>query len=121
MSAGERRGLLLPRRGENIVEQEHGHIATHSIAKPCHTLKFVSHGLASCGIAVIELDGISPGRKVRVFAVGKPTRAAERLMLERIGPLRRALDEEFGPFPKPGMIVAEMIWNEVENQFDSVF
>jgi len=109
-----------PGAGEDVVEEKHGHIATDAIAEAGNVQELVEHGAASFGPAIIELGGVAPGGKIRVFAVGEPPRAEGGLLEERAGDAAGALDEEVGAVAEPGVVEPDMVGDEIEQQFKAI-
>src|SRR5205085_8582827 len=117
-SGGKRKSL--PGFDKNIVEQQHGHIATQTVTLLGQGMKQLDHRLLCSYVPVIELHGVRPRSEIRVFSMGKPEDAGAGLLRKRLRCLGRALHEQLGLQTEPGMIDAKMIWNKIQNQFHSV-
>ena len=63
-----------PRTFEHLGQDEHGHVAAHTIALPGDSLQLADHRLLQVRVAVVELARVRPAVKVRVAAVGKHQR-----------------------------------------------
>ena len=113
-------GERAPGFGKYVVENEHRHVAADAVTQASDALEFCEHGLAGGWIAVIKLDGIDPGTHVWVLAAGQPAPAFCSFAAKGIGAFEAAMDKEFRTMFDPGMIVPEMIGNEIQNQTDSV-
>ena len=118
---GRRRGngKPLPGFGEDIVEYEHGHVATDAIATAGDDLQQPGH-LARGSQPIIQLDGIRPGGEIRVFAVSQPPNARAGFLGKGLGDLCQALHEDFRLFADPRMIETKVIGHEVQHQFQPV-
>ena len=112
---------MLPGTGENIAQDEHRHVAADAVTSRGDGLEHTEHRLAGRSGAVIELDGVSPGGRVRVFAVGQPTNARNCLLAEGFRGRDRALHEQLRSRGQPGMIETHVVRNEIEQQAQSVF
>ena len=106
---------------ENIVEEEHGHVAADAVAMSGDGTELGDLRGASPGMEMIELGDIFPRRVVRIFGQGDVARALRglhRVIEGRIGFVLfgRSLDVVFGVFADPGMIERGVITDEIEEE-----
>src|SRR5689334_4254952 len=83
----------LPGIDENIIEQEHGHIATETIAALRQGTEQLDHYFLGGCAPIIELNGICPGGEIRIFAMGEPEGSGAGLLSKSFGSLGWTLHE----------------------------
>ena len=67
----ERLRLKTPSPFEDVGQDEHGHVAAHSITLTGDLQQLPDHRLLRGGIAVVELKCVRPAREVRIAPVGE--------------------------------------------------
>ena len=113
-----------PRALEDVVEGEHGHVASHAVAVRCQFAELPPHRLARLGIEVVQLGDVAPRGKIRVPAAGhvhRPLHAVHRSKVIRSGARVFVGSEHISlrMLPHPAMIEPGVIRDEVEDQPDS--
>ena len=106
---------------ENIVEQQHGHVAADAVAVAGDGAKFGELRGASGGMEMIELGDIFPRRVIGIF--GERDEAGALRSLDRIIEgwiafviLLLGLDVIIGMLANPGMIERGVIADEIEKE-----
>src|SRR6516164_10697588 len=128
----DRRGRLRPewvRRQspsalKNVRQQQHRHVAAHTVALAGNADQLVDPRLLQFGIGVVELQGIRPARKVGIAPIGQYLRSAvgldpqvvRRCLRQR---LLAAVDIELGMGLDPRMVRGGMVRHEIEHQLDA--
>src|ERR1051325_1377026 len=112
-------GKTVPGSREHFRQNQHGHVAANAIAYARNPAQNIEHFGVSLWTSVIKLDCIRPRRKIRVFAMSKGPPALFGFSLKEslAGGFRLRLNEQFRKSLDPGMINAQMIWDEIQNQF----
>ena len=115
-----RGGEMLPGAAEHVLEQQHGHVAADAVAPAGDGPEQAGHCGAGGRASVIQLDGIRPGRAVRLLAMRQPARAKPGLLAK--GPRARfwSLHEQVRPLCEPAMIQAKMVRHEIQEQLQPV-
>src|SRR5579884_501033 len=118
-------GEVSPGTAENGFEDEHRHIAAQAIAVPSQVPDHLGQRMACVRAQWMELQGVAPGRKVRITPMGEQQDAAFPA-LDRKKTIGVAAvvgecsgQETLRVLPNPGVVDRRMIGNEIENQTDT--
>ncbi len=108
---------VAPRLGNDVVEQQHRHVAPHPVALVGDLRQGLDHRRAQGGLRRVELDDVGPRGEVRIPSHCQHT--ARRLeeggwidLQVRFG----ASHEVLGVRPYPGMVGRDVVGDEVEEE-----
>ncbi len=115
-----REGAVAPRPPEYVRQDEHRHVAPHAVAALGNTRKLAPHRFPEPAVPIVQLESIGPTREVGVAAAGEdPLARAGRA--DPVGRLAREVrlrprDEVLGVGGHPGVVRADVIRHEVEEE-----
>ena len=117
----KRRRRYSPRPFKHLRQDKHCHVAAHAVTLAGDLQELTNHGFLRGQVAIVELKGICPARKVRIASMRE-----EPVALGAPGPriiLRRPREVELRPrhvilrvLLYPRMIPGRVIGNEVEHE-----
>ena len=113
-------GEFLPVPRKDVSEQQHRHVASHSIAAFRHGAELGNQRGAGRDVSMVDLGRVDPGWEIRVLAMCEPARSETRLLSKRLRRPDVALHKPFRMFWQPGMIEADVVRHEIEHQFHAV-
>lgn len=113
-----------PSVGEDVVQNEHGHIAADAVAMFCDFAEFSDERGARGRLEVIELENIAPGREVRIATVGEKDGLGGRFLQKESGRvlakvILRTANVIFRMRGNPRMVGRGVIGDEIENEADA--
>ena len=119
-----RQGTTLPCVAEDVLEDQHRHVAAHPIAPRRHLEEEVDHGGPESRNAVVELSCVPPRREVWVAAVSEVVGPSVDAHREPAVGFRRcavpvAMYVPVGMATDPGVVDRRVIRHEVEHQADT--
>ncbi len=118
--AGRRRQT--PGFFEHVGQHQHRHVAARAVSMLRDKPQLVDHGVPCVVARVVELRDVGPRRKVRIARAGDRLHVSRRQINEperrRITPERlfAASHEPLGIRRRPGMIEADVVRDEIEQQ-----
>lgn len=110
--------------GENVVENEHGHIATEAIAVLGDFAEFGDERVARGRFEVIELENVAPRGEVRIAAASEEDGLGGGLLQKKGGWIfakivLRAANVILRMSGNPRVIGRGVVRDEIENQADA--
>ncbi len=121
IAVGQKRGALAPCPLEHVGQNEHRHVASHTIALTGDLHQLADHRFLRGGIRVVELQGVGPSGEIRIAAIGEKKISCLAFhpgVIKRCaGKIQfRAGDEILGMFLHPRMIQPHVIRDKIEHQ-----
>ena len=121
LAPGEERA---PGARENVVQNEHGHVATDAVAVIGDFAELGDERGARGGFEIIELDNVAPSREVGIAAVSEKEGLGGGFVQEKRGGGSAkiclcATNKIFRMRSSPGVVGRSVVGDEVENQADA--
>ena len=111
----------MPQVRKDVRQHQHSHVAAHAITLPGDFQQLSEHGCLRGRVAIIELQGVWPARKVRIAPVRQQDIAARAsgpgIVLRRLSQIQfSAGDVILGVLLHPGVIQASVVGDKIEHQ-----